>query len=256
MKIIKYTKVKKNQYKLMMDDGSILELYDEVILNNNLLITKVIDKTNLSTILKENEYYVAYYKAIKYLNIKMRSKHELVTYLSKDFNSLIVKNVIDKLTKEGYINDDLYASLYVNDQIKLSNNGYNKILRSLNYLEIPEEYSKKYLDKISSKIWIDKINKLIGKKIKLNKKSSSVKLKEKIIYDLGNLGYNRSDIIECLDNYVIEDSDGLFKAYNLYLTKLSKKYSGKELDLHLLTKLISLGFNYNDIKKIMAQKKE
>src|SRR5574344_1618331 len=149
MKIIKYTKVKNNQYKLTMEDNSILNLYDEVILNNNLLITKTINKDNLSNILKENEYYVAYYKAIKYLNIKMRSKKELNTYLKKDFNSTIIDKVIDKLNKEGYLNDDLYASLYVNTQIKLTNNGYNKILRNLTDLEIPEEYSKKYLNKIS-----------------------------------------------------------------------------------------------------------
>lgn len=254
MKIIKFTKTNKNQYELTMEDNTKLLLYDEIILNNNLLITKSINN-NPSDILKENEYYVAYYKAIKYLNIKMRSKHELSAYLRKSFNQTITDQVINKLTKEGYLNDDLYASLYVNTQIKLNNNGYNKILNNLISLDIPEEYAKKYLNEVPKDVWITKINKLISKKIKVNKKNSSVKLKEKIIYDLSNLGFNRSDIIECLDNYTIEDSTNLLKTYNLYLTKLSKKYTGKELDLHILTKLLSLGFNYNDIKRIMAKKK-
>ena len=63
MKIIKYVKLKNNRYKLFLDDNSDIVLYDNVILNNNLLITKKID--NLKAILEENNTYEIYFTALK-----------------------------------------------------------------------------------------------------------------------------------------------------------------------------------------------
>ena len=37
MKIIKYQKLKTNKYKLYLDNNEEITLYDEVIINNNLL---------------------------------------------------------------------------------------------------------------------------------------------------------------------------------------------------------------------------
>ena len=255
MKIIKYEKIKNNQYKLYLDDSTTINIYDEIILSNNLLITKEITTLELPDILKANDFYIAYYKAIKYLNIKMRTKKEIYNYLKKNFDEDTINRVIKKIADEGYLNDDIYASSYVNDQIKLKNSGYNKILRNLVDLEISEDIAKKYLNKVPNEIWQNKIKKLIDKKLKVNKKNSEQKVKEKIIYDLVNLGFNRSDITSSLDDININDGNALVKSYEILQNKLSKKYSGKELDLHLLTKLMSNGFKYNDIKNIMQQKK-
>ncbi len=255
MKILKYEKIKNNQYKLYLDDSTTINLYDEIILNYNLLIKKTINNQELPDIIASNDFYVAYYKAIKYLNIKMRTKKEIAKYLKKDFNDSIIDKVINKISKEGYLNDESYASSYVNNQINLTNNGYNKILRNLNELDIPEDIAKKYLDKVTKDIWQEKIKKLINKKLKNNKKISEQKMKEKLIYDLVNQGYNRSDINNILDEVNISDDNALKKTYDILLNKLTKKYSGKELELHLLTKLMNNGFKYNDIKNIMQQKK-
>lgn len=253
MKIVKYEKIKNNQYKIYLDNKETINLYDDIILKYNLLITKEVN--NLDDILNANKYYDCYYIGIKYLNKRMRTKKELTNYLLKQFNNDIVNNVIKKIAQEGYLNDDIYASSYINDQIKLSNKGYNKILRELNNLEINENISKKYLDNISKDIWLDKINKLIDKKIKINKKNSNNKLKEKITYDLINLGYNREDIADKLASKEINDSTALNQSYTSLFNRLSKKYSDKELELKILTKLMSEGFNYNVVKDLMNKKK-
>ena len=49
----------------------------------------------------------------------------------------------------------------------------------------------------------------------------------------------------------IVDSNILEKNYNTLYKKLSKKYSGKDLELHLLNKLLAKGFNYSEIKKLV-----
>ena len=44
MKIDKIKKMSNNKYKIYFDDGDVLETYDEVIINTNLLYKKEIDE--------------------------------------------------------------------------------------------------------------------------------------------------------------------------------------------------------------------
>ena len=99
---------------------------------------------------------------------------------------------------------------------------------------------------------MEKANKLINKMIKSNSKYSSKQLKEKILYDLNNKGYDNSLILDLVNNIDIEEDNTILeKNYRLLYNKLSKKYNGKELELQLLTKLMSKGFDYNKVKSIV-----
>ena len=247
MKIKKYTKLKSNKYKITLENDEVITLYDDVILDNNLLLTKEIK--NINKLLKENSYFDAYYSSLKYLEKKLRTKKELKDYLKLKYDNDIVEETIKKIEKTPYLNDDIYAKSYIHDQILLTNNGYYKILNSLKNKDINEDIIKKYLDEIDNNVWLEKLNKLVDKKIKNNTKYSSNYLKEKLLNDLYNLGYNKSDILNVINKKdITQNSDILDKTYNNLYNKLSKKYSGKELKLQLLNKLMMKGFKYSDIK--------
>ena len=250
MKIIKYTKLKNNKYKLFLDNNDTITLQDDVILKNNLLLTKEIN--NVDKLLKDNAYFEAYNKSLKYITRKIRVEKEIIDYLKKDFDRDVINYVIDKLKKNNYLNDELYVKSYVHDQVYLTNNGYYKILRDLKNLEIDEELIISYLNEIENNVWLDKIDKIISKKVKANNKYSSNYLKEKILCDLNNLGYEKNNILEVLSNYNFKDNEDILnKTYDSLFTKLSKKYEGKELKLQLLNKLMSKGFNYGEVKKLL-----
>ena len=102
MKILKYTKLKNNQYKLDLDNGIEVKLYDDVILKENLLLTKELTNKQLDKIIELNDYYVAYYKALRLINIKLRSEKEIRENLKKTFNDEVISDVIKTLKKEGY----------------------------------------------------------------------------------------------------------------------------------------------------------
>ena len=57
MKIIKYTKLKNSQYKIILENGTEVKLYDDVILKENLLLTKEITNKQLDKIIILNDYY-------------------------------------------------------------------------------------------------------------------------------------------------------------------------------------------------------
>ena len=253
MKIKKYQKLKSNKYKVTLDNDDTITLYDEVILDNNLLLTKEID--NIDDILNQNNYYEAYFLSIKYITKKQRTKKEIFNYLLKKYDIEIINNVILKLEKDNYLNEDLYINSYINDQVNLSNNGYYKILRDLKNNGIDEDIIKKYLDTIDKEVWIEKANKIINKSLKSNNKYSSKYLKDKLLYDLSSKGYDNNDILELINNIDIKDDiKVLEKNYKLLYNKLSKKYKDKELELQLFNKLMAKGFNYSDVKEIINKK--
>ena len=66
MEIKEYKKLKSNIYEIKFKSGEAVKLYDEVILNYNLLITKNISNKEYEEIIKYNKSLDAYYLSLKY----------------------------------------------------------------------------------------------------------------------------------------------------------------------------------------------
>lgn len=247
MKIKKYKKDKSNKYKVLIDDEEIV-LYDDIIIKYNLLMKSEIDVSTYNEMIKENSLLLGYYEAIKYITKKMRSKKEIEEYLiKKGLNSKEIKETIKKLEDNKFINEDIYLKAYISDQINLTNNGVNKIKKNLLKLGLDNNKIDDYLSKIDECIFLDKIDKYIEKKIKFNKNTSSYMLKNKIIIDLVNLGFNKEDIISELNKFEIDDKEAYNHEYEKIKKSLEKKYTGDELKFKIKEKLYKKGFRYNEI---------
>lgn len=256
MKIIKFKLKKNNIYEIIFDNKLKLDLYDDVIIKYNLLSKKEIDNNEFDNIVKDNFELSAYYKSLKYINIRMRSRQEIINYLKKLlFEDYVINEIVARLDKEGYLNSKIYIEAYINDQINLTNNGPYKILNSLIYLGFNENEISKYLSEIDNDIWTDKLKKLIYKKIKINKNKSTRNILNKLNYELVNLGYDKQDINNILQNLEIDDNDTFIKEADKLKEKLSMKYSGKELKLYLKNKLYTKGFDLDKINSYLENVK-
>lgn len=252
MEIQSFKKKKNNKYEIIFKDQSNIDLYDEVIIKYNLLANKKMDKQLFEEIVKYNASLDAYYISLKYLNSKMRTKLEIRKYLErKDFDNKTINETIEKLEKNKAIDENLYIKAFVNDQINFSNIGPNKIINKLNTLGIYKKDSLEYINSIDKTVWIEKLEKLINKKIKINKKYSLMMLKNKITTSLYNEGYDKNIIIDVLNNIDIDiDSSIINKEYEKLYNKLSKKYEGSALEYQIKIKLKSKGFTNEEIDKI------
>lgn len=250
MKILKYTKLKNNQYKINLDNGEEIKLYDDIILQENLLLTKEINKEQLSKIIASNDYFVAYYKALKLINMRLRSEKELRTILHKTFTSKLVDEVIDSLKKEGYLDSKTYITSYIHDALILTLKGPNKIKKELLNMNFKEEEITTLLPKEDT-IWEERINKYLNKKLKMSNNSSNQKLKIKMQQELINLGYNTDMINAKLNNIIFpSDRNNLVKDYQKIKTKLERKKIDN-LNYQLVSKLLQKGYNYEDIKALI-----
>jgi len=239
MKISSYTKQRNGQYKIRFEDDSYILLHEDLILKYELLIKKELDDELKDEILLENKSYVIYDEAIKYLSRKMRSIEEMKQYLiKKDYTDDLIKKVLDKLKDQGYLNDLAYAKAFVHDRIALSSDGPYKIKSSLKKNLIKDSYIKEALESFTDDVQHERVEKLVQKSIKTNHTKGKRMLKQKLLLDLSNLGYSKEIVSAHL--YLIDDMDDSAiykKEYDKLYAKLSKKYSGSELEYRIKQKL-------------------
>ena len=244
MKITKYKKSTNGRYILTLEDDSKLSLYEETILEFNLLLTKNID--DVEEISKFNMQYEAYYIALKSINSRYKSVEEVRKMLkNKEFSSEIVDFVIDRLIKQGYLNDQLFAKLYINNQIVTTSRGPLRIKKDLLDKGVSNSIIDEELIEFNEDIQLEKIDKFINKSIKSNHSRGGVILKSKIFNDLKTLGYDSSVINKIINDYDYSDNKDLYKKeYDKLYRKLSKKYEGKELEYRINERLYQKGLYY------------
>ena len=138
MKITKYTKLTSGKYKVILEDNSSIFLYEDIILNNNLLLKKQIE--DIEKIKQENNMYEIYYISKKYINKKYVSKKELKVYLKKKkYLEKDINETIKKLEENNILDEKAYCKAYINDKLSFSNDGPNKIKKNLLKNGISEE---------------------------------------------------------------------------------------------------------------------
>lgn len=251
MKIIKYKKVGSNKYKIYFDNDEIV-LYEDVILKHNLLLKKEIDDDIFIEINEDNYRASIYDVSLKYISIRMRAKKEIEEFLKKKkYDNNDIKECIEKLELNGYINDNFFCKCYVNDKINFTNNGIDKIKNDLIRLNITEDVINECISNIDKNILNEKLNKIINKELRINSKLPIGKLKQKIISRCINLGYKLDEINEMLDNISIESNSNIVNDYNKLYKKYSSKYDEYKLKNVIKSKLYQKGYEMDEINKIV-----
>jgi regulatory protein len=242
VKINKFKKLGRNKYKVFFDNEE-LTLYEDIILKYDLLIKKEISLDDLDKIIKDNEDYDAYNLALNYIEIKMRNRKELYTYLSnKGFERKLINSVISKIEKLGLLDEKAYIKAFINDKVNLSLDGPYKIKKALVDLDFNENDIDNYLNTFDNDIWKSKLEKLINKKKNLMKNKSYYMFIQKMKNDLFNLGYDSYMIDDYLSNIKYE-SNALEKDYD----KACKKYSD---ETKIINYLLRKGYSYEEIKTL------
>ena len=251
MKIGKYIKMKSNKYKVMFDDIEV-RLYDDVIVKYQLLRKCEISEEEFEEITEYNDRLEAYYKALKYISNRMRTEKEVFYYLDKTYKKSVIRETIEKLKSDGYLNKDVYLKCYLSDQVNLSNNGPEKIKKDLIKLGFDEDEFKEQLLDIKDEVWLEKIDNIVKKKINANHTYGLYKLRDKVLYEVCNMGYYKWMVEEVINQYDFKtDKKIITKEYNKILNKLSKKYEGSELNYQVRIKLLQKGFSNSEIEEIM-----
>ncbi len=240
MKISKYKKLKNNIYEVTLENEDKIKLYEDVILKEELLLTKEIH--DIERLTKINNEYEIYDVALKYLNHHVISINGMKNYLiKKKYDLQDIDKTIDKLIDKKYLNDEYYTKSYISNQVNLSNDGPYKIIKHLEDNNITSNIYAEILSKYND-IWKERIEKYVNKNLKINKKSTYF-FKNKMLINLVNLGYDKEMINDVLNHIHIDNLDDLKEIEkNKIRKKLERKYSGDELERKIKEKLYQKGF--------------
>lgn len=242
MKIEKIKKLANNRYSLSID-GEKHVIYDDVLLAFNIYKPCEITKEDYQKMLKENSFYEAYEKVIKYLTFKMRSSKEVKAKLEAlNLPKVTIDKIMAKLTEQGYINDLKYLKCFINDQIALTLNGPRKITKELLKKGLKEDEINNALNEIPLTVWQEKLEKILNKKLKSAKNISQMHFKHKLRYDFINMGYDDRHFSDVMNKVILDDSSSYEKDREKLICKLSKKYEGEKLEYMVKQKLYALGY--------------
>lgn len=248
MKILKYKKMSNGKYKIFLDDGSELLLYEEVILNYELLLNKEINNDKIEQINNLNLEYDVYYMALKSLNNRIKSTKELSeNLLKKQYPKELVEKAISKLLSQGYLDDRSFCKSYINNQIITTSKGPYKISKELINKGVSEEIINQEISSFSEEEQLLKIEKVVNRLLKSNRTRGGAVLRQKITTDLINLGYDITLITKVINNLSFDNNKDIAKKeYDKLYKKLSKKYSGNELEYKIKERLYRLGLYYEE----------
>ena len=200
--IEKYEKIGQSKYRLYLNNGEVIDTYDEVILKNELLIKKELDDYLYQQVLTESRIQEHYNACIKYISIRIRSTKEIIDYLKRKNVEVEDRDyIINKLTKEKFLNDNYFCECFIKDKLKFTTMGEYKILFELKKHNISPDIIEKNHYLINEEIMTEKIDKIITKQINSNRKLDKPKLRNKLYNHLLNAGYKSSLIVKSLNKY-------------------------------------------------------
>ena len=200
MKIDKYEKIAKGKYRLYLSNGEVIDIYDDVIISNELLLKSELDNDLYNKILRESEIQEIYNSCVKYITVRIRCTKEIEDYLRrKKVNNEDIELVIDKLVNNRLLDNDKFCECYIKDKLKFTSWGPYRIIRELNNYKIDNSIINKYNYLFDEDIVYDKLYKLINKKINSNHKLHNKKLRDKIYRYFISMGFESGMIVNILN---------------------------------------------------------
>lgn len=108
-------------------------------------------------------------------------------------------HIIDRLTKERYIDNERYARAFVKDKIRYNKWGRRKVQQALWMKRIDADIQQRVLDEIDEKEYLDVLRPLLKQKRRSTKAADEYELNQKLVRFALSRGFTFDVIRQCLD---------------------------------------------------------
>ncbi|BDR58875.1 RecX family transcriptional regulator [Xylocopilactobacillus apicola] len=188
------TKIVQNQkkYDLYLDDHFFLTVNDDLLIEFQLIKGREISNSVVEKISAQQKNSEAYNLALNKLSYSMRSTGEIRQLLKQNKISLsTIDEVIDRLSAQNFLNDQLFAELYLKELIKTTHYGPKVIKQKMQQKMLPTDLIETVLLDFSENLQEEKIRRDFAKTIENKKLTGSLsKFIEKEKLKLVRWGYN------------------------------------------------------------------
>jgi regulatory protein len=194
MKVTRIVKKGSRDVVVHFDNNETLILLFDVFIKSGLKKNEDVSDDRFSLLIKENRLFHIKKRALRYLGRRLHSSSELRTKLSqKGYEKELIDNVVNDISKAGYLNDFNFAGEFIKEKFKTKLWGKNKIKSELIKKGISAEIIAQVLNESFNED--DEYEKALitaQKKIKSIKPKydDSIELKRKVISFLNTRGYS------------------------------------------------------------------
>jgi regulatory protein len=212
MQIIKVVKKGKSDVAIHFDNESILFLAVEVFLKSGFKKGDEISEDRFSALIEQNKVFHIKQRAFRLLGRRQHSSSELRRKLwQKDYEQRLIDEVIDDLTKNGYIDDKEFIRAFVAEKSKSKNWSSKKIKSELFKRGIDSKIIDEIFNNLPKEDDYENAMKLANKKYELllKRKLELKELRNKLSTYLFSKGFDY-EIIKEVSNKLLESESNDF----------------------------------------------
>ncbi|WP_017187138.1 recombination regulator RecX [Alkalibacillus haloalkaliphilus] len=265
-KISKITKQKKNQqrynvfYEKNGQDEFAFGIHEDLLVRFELRKGLELSSEEVRNIEQQDAMYRYYTLTLNYLSYRMRAKSEIIEYLQKkEATEQDIAYVIERLQTEKLLDDVAFAEAYVRTKMNTSMNGPNKIRQELYQKKLTEHEVEQGLSHYTKELEIDKLVKLIEKKVNASRKKSFKEHVNSLKQSLIQKGFTHDAIEIALQSIELSvDEDEEYEALKYQgekaWRKFERKHEGFQLQQKVKASLFQKGFPAELIEQYINEK--
>lgn len=187
-------------------------VHEDLLIKFRLLKGREIEEDELKQIILEDSHHRAYILALAHLGARPRTEKEILRYLArKELDEQAAQKAIERLKKEGLVNDPVYAELYAAQRMRSQLKGRRLLQQELQQRGIKRDTAKEAAAKLNEESETE-----IAIRAALKKwpyiKGEERERKQKLAAFLLRRGFPTSTVREAVKTAAqgeLEDEDGL-----------------------------------------------
>lgn len=256
-------KKRKNRFNIFLEDGQDekygFSVDESVLIEYKLHKNLELDDSMIETLIQKDDVHKSYTLTINFLSYRMRTKKEIHDYLvKKEVDEEHSKQIIDRLIKEGLLDDAMFADSFVRTRIQGSIKGPRLVKKELIEKGVAAQIATEAIEQYTFAIQLEKTNKWIDKKMNNQGKDSFKKQLQQLQVTLIQKGFDQDVIKEAvseLEDEKDEDAEwtAIVKHGDKLLRKHKQKLTGYELRNKVKQGLYSKGFGIDLINEFLDE---
>ncbi|GGP17021.1 recombination regulator RecX [Oceanobacillus neutriphilus] len=218
-----------------------------------------LDNQLIETLKEQDNLHKIYTLTIHFLSYRIRSEKEIVMYLQKkEVEDEQIPVIMQRLKKEKLLDDQQFADMFVRSRMNTSSKGPKIIEQELFEKGITGEIAANALEQYTPALQKEKIQKLLGKKIKQTSKDSFQKQINQAKNMILQKGFNQQLVFAAIQTMDQEENTDQewealkFQGEKLY-QKHVKKYEGFQLKQKVMEGLYRKGFHFDKIQQFVNE---
>ncbi len=200
--LVEQQKGNKKRFNIYLNEEYAFAVHEDVLVSFHLYKGKEIEHHEMELICSTEEENKAWQKALRYINYKWRTESEVRNHLLQlDYEPLLVSNIIQRLKKMEFINDQQYATSYIEQRIRHKPRGKKMMEYELKKKGVNSSDIESGLQNISQEIEFQMAFELLHKRLHRYRDEEWKRAKQKMGLYLQNKGFNMEIIHRVLEYY-------------------------------------------------------